>query len=211
MLGRDKQHVTHIVVDPGLLESGNLLAPGGWEKPRARVIPVSAIKSVGTESIALSLDQQKFDSEPFFEQEFYVNAEDPQTGEMGGTEEKPRFRLGELIHYIATAAGLGAAPFEPDTEIGFRKSGDSAEITAGTPVWRREPHEEIGVIEHVLVDAETEKITAFVFHQKGRAGKLLELPVESVSDVEDGVVHVTLGNDELARLRPYQAESGGAK
>ncbi|MGO8947535.1 MAG: PRC-barrel domain-containing protein [Ktedonobacterales bacterium] len=202
---REEQRVTHIVVDPGLRESGNLLAPGGWEKPRARVIPISAITQVGTASIQLSLDQQAFAEEPLFEHEYYANA-DPQTGELQAPGERPRFRVGELIHYIATAAGIGAAPYEPTTEIGFRESGGSAEIAAGTPVWRREPHEEIGVVERVLINAATGRISALVLHRKGWGGKMVQLPFEAVSDVEDGIVHVALSEDELARLRPYQPE-----
>jgi sporulation protein YlmC with PRC-barrel domain len=203
---RDERRVTHVVIDPGLLESGNLLSPGGWEKPRARIVPISAVQNVSDDRIQLALDQRAFAEEPLFEQEYYANA-DLQTGEVQAEGDKPRFRLGELIHYIATAAGLGAAPYEPTTEIAFRESTESAEIAAGTPVWRRTPHEEIGVVERVLVDAETSRITAFVLRRKGRGGKVIQVPIEAVSDVQDGVVHVTLSEADLAKLRPYQPDN----
>ncbi|PWT71295.1 MAG: hypothetical protein C5B60_11090 [Chloroflexi bacterium] len=203
---RDERRVTHIVVDPGLLESGNLLSPGGWEKPRAHIVPISAVQNIGADLIQLTLDQRAFAKEPLFEQEYYANA-DLQTGEVQADGEKPRFRLGELIHYIATAAGLGAAPYEPTTEIAFRESTESAEIAAGTPVWRRTPHEEIGVVERVLVDAETSRIIAFVLRRKGRGGKVIQVPIEAVSDVQDGVVHVKLSEADLAKLQPYQPEN----
>jgi sporulation protein YlmC with PRC-barrel domain len=203
---RDERRVTHVVIDPGLLESGNLLSPGGWEKPRARIVPISAVQNVSDDRIHLVLDQRAFAEEPLFEQEYYANA-DLQTGEVQAEGDKPRFRLGELIHYIATAAGLGAAPYEPTTEIAFRESTESAEIAAGTPVWRRTPHEEIGVVERVLVDAETSRITAFVLRRKGRGGKVIQVPIEAVSDVQDGVVHVTLSEADLAKLRPYQPDN----
>jgi sporulation protein YlmC with PRC-barrel domain len=203
---RDERRVTHIVIDPGLLESGNLLAPGGWEKPRARIVPISAVQNIGTEVIQLALDENAFAEEPLFEQEYYANA-DPQTGEVQPEGEKPRFRLGELIHYIATAAGLGAAPYEPTTEIAFQESSRSAEVSAGTPVWRRTPHEELGIVERVLVDAETNRITAFVLRRKGRGGKMIQVPIEAVSDVQDGVVRVTLSESDLAELQPYEPEN----
>jgi sporulation protein YlmC with PRC-barrel domain len=203
---RDERRVTHIVIDPGLVESGNLLAPGGWEKPRARIVPISAVHNVGTEIIQLTLDQRAFAAEPLFEQEYYADA-DLQTGEVQPEGEKPRFRLGELIHYIATAAGLGAAPYEPTTEIAFQESSKSAEIAAGTPVWRRTPHEELGIIERVLADAETNQITAFVLRPKGRSSKVIQVPIEAVSDVQDGVVHVTLSESDVAKLQPYEPEN----
>jgi len=205
VLERAEQRVTHIVVDPGLRDSGNLLSPGGWEKPRARLIPIKDIVRVDAESIELSIDQEAFAEEPLFEQEYYVNS-DPQTGEVQASGEKPRFRLGELIHYIATAAGIGAAPYEPTTEIQFQEGGGSAEIAAGTPVWRRTPHEELGLVERVLIDAQTQRISAFVLRHKGFGSKLIELPVEAVADVEDGIIHVTLSDAELAKLKPYQPE-----
>jgi sporulation protein YlmC with PRC-barrel domain len=205
VIERGERKVTHLVVDPGLLESGNLLAPGGWEKPRSRLIPVGYIAQVGNESLDLSIDQAGFAQAPFFEHEYYANA-DTQTGELQAPDEKPRFRLGELIHYISTAAGIGAAPYEPTTEIQFQEASTSAEIAAGTPVWRRTPHQELGVIERVLVDADTQRISAFVLRRKGLGGKLVRLPVGAVTDVQDGIVHVTLGDADLAKLEVYRPE-----
>jgi len=202
---RAAERVTHIVVDPGLLESGNLLAPGGWEKPRARLIPVSDIVKATRDSLELSIDQETFATAPLFERELFVDA-DPQTGEIQAPEEKPRFRLGELLHYISTAAGLGAAPYEPTTEIQFQESAGSAEIAEGTPVWRQTPHQEIGVVERVLVDAETQHIRAFVLRRKGFGTHLIQLPIESVANVQDGVVHVTMSDSDLAKLAPFESD-----
>jgi len=199
------ERVTHIVVDPGLLESGNLLAPGGWEKPRARLIPVSDIVRVSRDSLELSIDQATFTAAPLFERELFVDA-DPQTGEIQAPGEKPRFRLGELLQYISTAAGLGAAPYEPNTEIQFQESAGSAEIAAGTPVWRLAPHQEIGVVERVLVDPETEQIRAYVLRRKGFGNRTVELPIEVVANVQDGVVHVTISDSDLARLAPFDPD-----
>jgi sporulation protein YlmC with PRC-barrel domain len=205
VMERRERKVTHLVVDPGIRESGNLLTPGGWEKPRSRLIPVDEIVQVGKESLDLSIDQAGFTQAPLFEHEYYVNA-DTQTGEGQTPDEKPRFRLGELIHYISTAAGIGAAPYEPTTEIQFQEAANSAEIAAGTPVWRRTPHQELGVIERVLVDANTQQISAFVLRRKGLGGKLIQLPVGAVADVQDGIVHVTLSDADLAHLEVYRPE-----
>jgi sporulation protein YlmC with PRC-barrel domain len=205
VIDQKERTVTHIVVDPGLLESGNLLAPGGWEKPRSRLLPVGAIVQVGKESLDVSTDQAAFAQAPLFEHEFYVDS-DVQAGPGEAPGEKPRFRIGELLQYISPVAGIGAAPYEPATEIQFQEPGNSAEIAAGTPVWRRMPHQELGVIERVLVDPETQRVRAFVLHRKGFGGKLIRLPVEAVADVEDGIVHVTLSDAQLAQLEVYRPE-----
>jgi sporulation protein YlmC with PRC-barrel domain len=199
------ERVTHIVVDPGLLESGNLLAPGGWEKPRARLILVSDIVKVTRDSVELSINQAAFTEAPLFEHEFFVDA-DPQTGEVQAPGEKPRFRLGELLQYISTAAGLGAAPYEPNTEIQFQESAGSAEIAVGTEVWRQVPHQEIGVVERVLIDPDTQRIRAFVLRRKGFGNRTVQLPIESVANVQDGVVHVTISDSDLAKLAPFEPD-----
>jgi sporulation protein YlmC with PRC-barrel domain len=205
IIERAAERVTHIVVDPGLLESGNLLAPGGWEKPRARLVPFSDIVKVARDSLELSIDQVTFTEAPLFERELFVDA-DPQTGEIQSSAEKPRFRLGELLHYISTAAGLGAAPYEPTTEIQFQESSGSAEIAAGTPVWRQTPHQEIGVVERLLVDPQTQHIRAFVLRRKGVGNHLVQLPIESVANVQDGVVHVSINDSDLAKLAPFDPD-----
>ena len=205
VIERGERKVTHLVVDPGLRESGNLLAPGGWEKPRSRLIPVGDVVQAEKESLDLSIDQAGFTQAPLFEHELYADA-DTQTGEVQAPDEKPRFRLGELIHYISTAAGIGAAPYEPTTEIQFQEAASSAEIAAGTPVWRQTPHQELGVIERVLVDAESHQIMAFVLRRKGFGSKLIQLPVGAVSDMQDGIVHVTLSDGDLAQLEVYRPE-----
>src|SRR5262249_39936708 len=138
---RDAYHVTHLVVDPGLRESGNFLAPGGWDKPRARILPVSLVAKATPNQLVLSCDEAAFRRLPLFEQEAYADAPPP-----AGR----RFRLGDLVNYIASAAGVGAAPYEPSTEeIMFNEPEGSVEIAEGTPVWRQQPHDEIGTIERL--------------------------------------------------------------
>src|SRR5258708_22301422 len=63
--------VTHLVVDPGLVESGNLLEAGGWEKPRERVLPVALVERAGPERIQPSCDEAEFQAQPLFERRGY--------------------------------------------------------------------------------------------------------------------------------------------
>src|SRR5258706_15982072 len=67
VIERDNGAVTHLVVDPGLVESGNLLAPGGWEKPREREVPVSMLVSADDKHVTLSCDEEAFQQQPLFE------------------------------------------------------------------------------------------------------------------------------------------------
>ncbi|MGZ3715246.1 MAG: PRC-barrel domain-containing protein [Ktedonobacterales bacterium] len=200
VIERDNGAVTHLVVDPGVVESGNLLSPGGWEKPREREVPVSLLVSADDKRVTLSCDEEAFQQQPLFEQQYYADHDQFDTL-------PPRFRLGGLINYIASAAGLGAAPYEGNRIIQYNEPAGAAEIAEGTPVWRREPHEEIGEVEQVLFDPQTERVTALVVRRSGivRHRRVL-LPISAIADVQDEVVHVALTDAELDALAPYEPE-----
>lgn len=201
VIERDNGAVTQLVVDPGLVESGNLLAPGGWEKPRERVVPLSLLKSADDHRVLLSCDEVAFQQQPLFEQQYYADYDQLDTL-------PPRFRLGELINYIASAAGVGGAPYEGPHVIQYNEPTGAAEIAEGTPVWRREPHEEIGVVERVLFDTQTQRVTALVLRGSGIVGhQQVVLPLNAIADIDDEVVHVTLSDSELDALATYQPEA----
>lgn len=200
VIERDTGAVTHLVVDPGLVESGNLFAPGGWEKPRERVVPLSLLKDADDKRVLLSCDEEAFEQQPLFERQYYADYD--QLDAL-----PPRFRLGELINYIASAAGIGGAPYEGPGIIQYNEAPGAAEIAEGTPVWRREPHEEIGEVERVLFDPQTQRVSALVVHGSGIVGhKNVVLPIAAVADIQDEVIHVTLNDAELDALADYEPE-----
>lgn len=196
---RGTHQVTHIVIDPGLVESGNLLAPGGWERPRERVVPLALVTVAGKHQIAVACDEAELRQQPLFEHETYVPDETP----AGGGS---RFRAGDLVSYIASAAGVGAAPYEPPMSIQFNEPPDSSAIAEGTPVWRLEPHEEIGEVDHVLLDGDTHRVMAIVLRRKGLHRQHVVLPIGAVTSIEDGVVHAALDDAALGALARYRPE-----
>jgi uncharacterized protein YrrD len=188
--------VSHVVVDPGLLESGNLLAPGGWEKPRERVLPIEQVQHASHDGLTLFATADDFDTFPLFEQQYFSDVPDQAHG---------RFRLGELIKYIASVAGVGAAPYEPSNEvIAYNEPAGAAEIEKDTPVWRLEPHEEIGAVEGVLLNEHSGRLAGLLLRRKGLGGDVVLLPPEAIRELRDGAVHVALSDDELDALAPYQ-------
>ena len=191
---RDDQRVTHLVVDPGLVESGNLLAPGGWDKPRERMLPIALVTAASDAGVTVTCDEAAFRALPLFESESYTTV-----STTGG-----RFRLGDLLSYIASAAGVGAAPYEsPSEQLSYNEASGSVEIAEGTPVWRRTPHEEIGEVVRVLLDGPTGQLRALVLRRKGLARHTVILPMSDVAELTDGVVHVSLDDAQLDALDPY--------
>lgn len=203
VIDRSDSQVTHLVVDPGLAESGNLLAAGGWEKPRERIVPVSLVVSAGEDALALSCDAATFAQLPLFEHKQFTEADVPAaTG-----SERPwqsRYELGELLNFVASGWGLGAAPYIAPADISFNETADSAAIAEGTPVWRVKPHDEIGHVDRVLADAESQRVTGLVIRRKGIFSHRVILPMEQVAGVDDGVVHITLTDQQLDALARFE-------
>jgi hypothetical protein len=192
-----ERQVTSLVVDPGFRDLGELLSPGSVEKPRARTVPIELAVSVQESGIRLSCDPAAFEALPLFERREYIAAPIEPDGR--------RFRWGEIINYAAAAFGLGAAPYMSDRQATtFNETAGSAELPARAAVWRIAPHEEIGQIERTLVDSTTDRVTGFVLRREGMGESLVMLPVEAITSIEDGVAHVSLTDEELDQLEPYE-------
>ena len=194
----DQPAVTHLVVDPGG-RLGDLLEPGGLEKPRDRLVPIDQARTVTEDEITLACDAATFATMPLFERHEYVDVPVSATGS--------RFRLGELVKYLASAFGLGGAPYMPDTEgIAFNVSADSDVIPEDAPVWRVTPHDEIGVVERTLADTATQRVTGIVIRRTALDNQLVVVPIAAIATFDDGVAHVNLTDEELDHLAPYTSE-----
>lgn len=192
-----ERRVTSLVVDPGFHDLGDLLSPGSVEKPRSRTVPIDLATTIEEDGVRLSCDAAAFEALPLFERREYVASPVESSGR--------RFRWGDIINYAAAAFGLGAAPYMAGTEsTTFNESAGSASLPARAPVWRVEPHEEIGQIERTLVDSETDRVTGFVLRRERMDETQVTLPVEAISSIEDGVAHVNLTDAELDQLEPYE-------
>lgn len=205
VVARTGGQVTHLVVDPGVAESGHLLTPGGWEEPRERVVPIALLASADAQQITLACDQAQLQQQPLFEHRYYAQTETEV--DAAGSAAHHRFRLGDLVNYIAAGIGLGAAPYEPSTAaVQLHEAAGSVEIAEGTPVWRRQPHEEVGTVERLLMDPQTQRLVALVVTRKGLRGASVQVPLDAIADLEDGLVHVTLSDEQLDELAPYEEE-----
>ena len=190
--------VVSLVVDPGLVESGNLLAPGGWEQPRERVVPVDQVGAITPDQVTLRCDEAGFKRLPLFEHERYISASE--VGPGAG-----RFQPDEVLNYAASEFGLGGAPYLPPAEITRDEPPTAGAIATGAQVWRLDPHERIGEVERVLMDSATQRVSGLVL-RRGLLRHEVVLPVEVVTGVEDNVAHVRISDDELKALPPFEPE-----
>ena len=199
------EQVTHLVVEPGLAESGNLLKPGGWETPRERVVPMELVEAASKDEVSLTCDEAAFQQLPLFERIQYTDVD---TAAATGTRGQwhSRFQLGQLLNYVSAGWGLGAAPYVAPADISLNETPTSFAIEEGSPVWRLDPHEEVGAVERVLVDAATQRVSALVVRRSGLLHHRVLLPIDRVRGVDEGVVHITLTPAEVDALAPYTEE-----
>lgn len=199
VIERGDGRVSHLVVDPGLAESGNLLAPGGWEKPRERVVPIELVASVSPDALHLTCDEPSFLSQALFEQKHFADVE-PEPEPEERAHWWSRFQVGQLVNYIASGWGLGAAPYVPPETITYNMGPSAAEIETGTPVWRREPHERLGTVRDIILDQQTQRVAGYVVERHAR---LVTLPASAVSAIEDDEIYTSLTDAEVDALKPY--------
>ncbi|HEU5346896.1 MAG TPA: PRC-barrel domain-containing protein [Ktedonobacterales bacterium] len=198
VVSRAELMVTALVVDPGPHLS-ELLEPGGLDKSRDRTVPVALAREVTDDGITLNCDPAAFARLPLFERREYVDT----PVEAGHS----RFRVGELVNYLASAFGLGAAPYVPDTEeITLDLAPGSDALPDDAPIWRNTPREEIGVVERTLADAATQRVTGLVMRRHSIDDRLVVVPASVITSVEDGVAHVELTDEQLDHLPLYEDE-----
>lgn len=186
--------VSGLVVDPGA-HLGNLLAPGSLDKLRDRSVPIDQAQIHADGSIALTCDAATFAALPLFERHHYED--------MPVEPGHSRFRVGELVNYLASTFGLGAAPYSPDNEeITFDMSADSAAIPAHAIVWRVDTKEKIGEVERTLADAETQRVIGLVI-RRDSDDALVIAPAECIVSFDDNIAHVSLSDEEYDSLPPY--------
>ncbi len=190
--------VTGLVVDPGSHLS-ELLEAGSLDKLRERSVPIALTHVLADGSIQLTLNATAFLELPFFERHQYTDTPIDASGS--------RFRVGELVNYLASTFGLGAAPYSPENEeIVQDLSPDSTAIPEHAPVWRTDPHEQIGVVERTLADEQSQRVTGLVVRLDAIDGQHVVLPTSAIVSFEDGVAHVALTDEELDQLPLYTGD-----
>jgi uncharacterized protein YrrD len=186
--------VTHIVVN-----TGPHFPEPGFGAPNLVTVPVDQMTEAREEKVILKCTRRKFSQMPPYVERRYASPP-PSTSERR-TQERPAHLLWDV------GAALAAALASP-TRIGipvesFRKAKFERHILHNAPVWRLEPQSHIGDVDRVLVNEETDEIVALVI----RRGVLFQhdvvLPIDYVTEVLDGFVHVRISDEELERLEAF--------
>ncbi len=187
--------LTHIVVDTGILRSGEALWKGGWGLSHDRLLPLGAVKEAGSVEIRITMTADEFrDHSVDFSEEYFTAIADAEPGRLDRSD-LARFATsipGEPGPYLMRQA-TAVPPGEAD-------------IRADSPVWRLNPHEKIGEVERVLFDEASGQISALVMKRGRLFAKDVVLPAEFIIEVVAEIVRVQIDDASLKQLREFHPD-----
>jgi uncharacterized protein YrrD len=199
VLDRRSLRVTHIVVEVGFLRSGRHLWEGGVGLEYDRVVPIEAVSFAGERRVELSVSADAFKDEPPYTEEQFEPPQDLTPNKFD------IFDVTQISQSIS-----GSLNFAPHFWIAERlnKTQDESDIAEGTPVWRQHPHEKLGDVGHVLLDAESGRAQALIVRRGFLRKHDLILPVRYISELLDDIVRVEIDDAEISQLREYRPDEG---
>lgn len=195
VLGRSDLRVTHVVVDIGFLRSGRAIWQGGLGLDYDRVVPIAAVADATTERVDLGLTAEQFRDAPEYTEETFEEPKDFSPDEYDLPDVVTQ--LHHLSSIFASTPGLWL--YENP-----RRSEDAVDISEGTPVWRREPHDKLGDVKQLIFDETTGTLRALVIARGVIFKHEVVLPARHIVELYDGVVRVDIEDRDLENLKPYE-------
>jgi len=186
--------VTHIVVN-----AGPHFPEPGFGSPQLRDVPIESVEDAGEEKVILRCSREEFGRLPaHVETDFAPASASPASPE----KEDAAHRLWNIGVALAASLANSATGIAMPAET-VRKASFGREILNDAPVWRVEPHTHIGDVERVLVDEETDEIRDLVIRRGALFHQDVVLPIDHVTEILDGVIHVQISDSELRSLQAY--------
>lgn len=186
--------LTHIMVDTGILRSGEALWKGGWGMSHDRILPLGVLAAVKDDDLHLTMTADEFkELSADYIEEYYEPIPDVEPG---------RPDLSDIAR-IATSI-----PGEPGPFMLFEARAQAPgedEIKKDSAVWRLNPHQKIGEVEGLIFDEDTQKVTALVVRRGFLFTKEVVLPIERVIEIVADVVRVDMTDADLESLAEHHA------
>lgn len=191
---RDNE-VTHIVVN-----AGPHFPEPGFGAPQLVTVPIEEMDDAHEDRVSLKCSRDQFRQLPPYAERSFTEPVAP-AGEPG------RAGPAQLLWNVGAALAasfsslLTGIAMPPES---FRKASFERHILNDAPVWRTEPHTHIGDVERVLVTEDTDDIEALVIRRGVLFHEDVVLPIEYVSEILDGVIHVSITDADIRRLETFR-------
>jgi sporulation protein YlmC with PRC-barrel domain len=187
--------LTHIVVDTGILRSGEALWKGGWGLSHDRIVPIGVLDRADSHAVHITMTGDEFrDLSHDYLEEYFKPLPDLEKGEPD---------LSDIARFATSIPGE-PGPYMMQQQTALPPN--EAEVGDDAPVWRLNPHKKVGEVERVLFDEASGKIDALVIRRGFLFSKEVVLPIDSVVEVVGGIVRVQMTDEELHALAEYHPE-----
>jgi uncharacterized protein YrrD len=186
--------LTHIVVDTGILRSGEPLWKGGWGLSHDRVVPLGVLSDASGDKITITMTADEFkDLSVDYIQERFEEIRD----------EKPGWPDASDVRRL-----LASMPGEPGPYLMYEVQAidpGEVEIKRDSPVWRLNPHQKIGEVDRLVYDADTTTVTDLVVRRGHVFTKDVVMPMRFVVEVVADIVRVDIDDHALRALPEFNA------
>ena len=196
VLARADLRVTHVVVDIGFLRSGRSIWQGGLGLEYDRVVPIGDVAVATTERVDLALTAEQFKDLPEYTPETYEQPKDLSPHE---------YDLPDVVTQLHHLSSIFASTPGQWLYENLQKPEDAVDISEGTPVWRREPHEKLGDVKQLIFDEASGQLRALVIARGYIFKHEVVLPIRHVVELFDDLLHVDIADKDIEALQPYEA------
>jgi uncharacterized protein YrrD len=195
VLARSDLRVTHVVVDIGFLRSGRSIWQGGLGLDYDRVVSIGEVAGATADRVDLSLTADEFKALPEYTPETYEEPKDFSPGE---------YDLPDVVTQLHHMSSIFASTPGLWLYENLQKGENAVDISEGTPVWRREPHEKLGDVKQLIFDQQTGRLQALVISRGLIFKHEVVLPIRHVVEVFDDLLHVDITDSDLDNLKAYE-------
>ncbi len=187
--------LSRVVIVKESLKLTHLVVAAEGDMADERVVPLGVLREASEDAIQLSMSADEF-------REFAV-AYDTRVYQPMGDAERGRLDLSDVRRFVASLPGEMGPAVMADV---LAKAPDEVDIAKDSPVWRLNPHQKIGEVEHVIFDDRTRKIASLVIRRGFLFSREVVLPVQYVTEVVEalgGIVRVEIDDTLLKQLQEF--------
>lgn len=189
-----------VVIDPDTKEVSHIVAKQGILFPNSKVIPVSYVNLDG-ERITLTKNAMELEELPDFTESSYISTEHRDDPEQNA--DTLYFYPPKHAAWWATGGNM-AYPrprFVLETETAIPEG--TVALEEGAKVFSSD-EEDIGNIEHVIVDQDEERATHLVVSRGLLSKEYKLIPTLWITDVMEDKVYLSIGSDMFERLPDHE-------
>jgi len=191
--------LARVVIDPATDEITDLIVEKGALMRHDRVVPILAVTRASPEGIWLNVKSDEIETYPkYTEREFVVPVGDWEQ------ERHEAYQTGIWLMPYGQVFYDHAIPMQAHhTTEGIPSTLDA--IGRATAVMGTEG--QLGTVNHVLADRESEEITHLIVRRGGLLPDYRIMTIDQVKEIDDDGIHTELTDEEFGELPEYKSRS----